>query len=305
MNASPGTSGNSCGAGDSAQDATASQQTEHGPFACPDCRVALSLEQVLHCPRCRRSYLESDGTACFNDRGLYHGPILPKAEMAEVLALARAKGYQYVLTKDLWDRDPDFARYITEPARTNGLQLLKLTGNERVLDFGCAFGVFSLELARRVSLVVGLDVTREKIQFLNVVKHQENLQTFFPVCNGDPLRLPFPDDFFDWVILNAVFEYLPKSIDIADPWQAHLVALREFRRILKPGGRIYLATKNRYSYLALRGDRDHDGLRFTSILPRSLANWISIHREGKPYRTIPSPVSSGRLETQRRLLALS
>jgi SAM-dependent methyltransferase len=256
------------------------------PFACPRCRVALDFEHRLECPRCGTRYQGADGVASFNDAGLHHGPILPKAQMAEVLALVREKGYRYVVGEYLAERDPDFARYISARARTGGLALLPLRGDERVLDFGCAFGVLALELAKRAALVVALDVTREKIEFLEIVRRQDVLKTFFPVCNGDPLRLPFLDGFFDAIVLNAVFEYLPKSIAVRSVRNAHLLALREVGRVLRPGGRLYLATKNRYGYSMLLGARDHDGLRFTSVLPRAAAEWLTRAWRGGPYRTV-------------------
>jgi hypothetical protein len=61
------------------------------PFACPRCRVALDFEHRLECPRRGTRYQAADGVASFNDAGLHHGPILPKAQMAEILALEHAK----------------------------------------------------------------------------------------------------------------------------------------------------------------------------------------------------------------------
>jgi len=253
------------------------------PFACPDCHVPLD-GLALHCSACGRGYRSADGLAVFNDSGLYHGPILPKPAMRELLELARTRGYRHVLSNHLPATDPEFARYVSSADRTGGLRLIQLHESDRVLDFGCAFGVFSRELAKRSALVVALDVVREKVQFLQCVKEQDDLLNLFPTCSGDPLRLPFTDEFFDWVILNTVFEYLPRSIGTPDIRHAHLLALKEFRRVLRPGGHIYIATKNRFGYPLLVGGRDIGGLRFTSFLPRRLANWVTMAVQGRPYR---------------------
>lgn len=258
-------------------------QSAH-PFVCPTCREVLDAA-TLACPRCNARYRDPDGFGVFNDSGMYHGPIPPRAEMAEILALMDARGYRHVFEEYLPRRDPDFARYISEPARTAGLRLLGLRGEERVLDFGCAFGIFSRELVKQVAQVVALDVTREKVQFLNRIKQQDGLANLFPVCNGDPVHLPFADGYFDVVILNTVFEYLPRSIREPDLREAHRQALLEFRRILKPRGRLFLSTKNRYGYPLILGGRDIGGLRFTSLLPRRLANSLSQVLTGQPYRS--------------------
>lgn len=255
-------------------------------LACPACRAPLSWRADLRCAACGRGYLGSDGVACFNDRGTYHGPIPPKPQMRAAIELARTEGYRAVLAGYLSALDPGFVRYISAEERTGGLELMGLSGDERILDFGCAFGNFSVRLARRAQLVVALDVTHEKLEFLSVVKQQDDLDNLVPVCNGDPLRLPFADAAFDWVILNAVFEYLPQAIDVADVREAHLLALKEMHRVLRPGGRLYLATKNRFSYRSVLGARDHDRLRFTSLLPRRAADALSRARGNGPYRIV-------------------
>ena len=100
-----------------------------------------------------------------------------------------------------------------------------------------------------------------------------------PVCSGRPAELPFTDGYFDWVVLNAVFEYLPQAIDAPDVRTAHARALREFARVLRPGGRLYLATKNRFSYNAFRERR-------TALLPRALAHRLARGTMGDPYRQV-------------------
>jgi len=208
--------------------------------------------------------------------------------MRQMLEMTRASGYRQALTGFLAPRFPRLVSRtpLAPQGRTRGLDLLRPTGEERVLDFGCALGVLSVPLARRVRQVVALDATHAALEFLNLVKTQDGLDNLVPVCNGDPVHLPFSDQYFDWTILNAVFEYLPEAIEEPDVRQAHVLALKELRRVLKPGGRLYLATKNRFSHQNLLGSPDHNGLRFTALLPRSLANVISKRMGRGPYRTV-------------------
>jgi SAM-dependent methyltransferase len=258
-----------------------------GLLVCPACRRPLAWERQLTCPDCGQRYL-ANGVPCFRDRGAYFDSLPPKPDMQQILEISRARGYREALTGYLAARFPRLMSRtpLAPPGRMRGIEVLCGAGEERVLDFGCALGVLSVPLTKRVKEVVALDATHEALEFLTLVKAQDGLDNLVPVCNGDPLHLPFADQYFDWTVLNAVFEYLPESIDEPDVRQAHLLALQEFRRVLKPGGRLYLATKNRFSHQNLLGSQDHNGLRFTALLPRALANFVSVKARRGPYRTI-------------------
>lgn len=255
-------------------------------FICPDCGASIG-GATLVCPRCERRYLNGR-VACFNDRGAYFRSVPPKPEMLALLSLARTWGYRHALREYLAPR----FRYLLSrtplavPARAHVLSLLDLSGGERVLDFGAALGVLAVPLARMVREVVALEATHQAVDFLNVVRDQEQLPNLVPVCNGDPLRLPFRGASFDRVIFNAAFEYLPETIDVPDVRQAHQLALKEVHRVLRPGGRLCIATKNRFSYQTFLGAKDHHDLYFTPILPRGLANSIAMRLRRRPYRTI-------------------
>lgn len=63
-------------------------------------------------------------------------------------------------------------------------------------------------------------------------------------------------------------------------------ALAEAHRVLKPGGSVYIGIENRYSLRYILGDPDdHSFLRFTSLMPRRLANIYCKFRRGEPYYT--------------------
>lgn len=82
------------------------------------------------------------------------------------------------------------------------LELLKLNGNERVLDVGCGDGRVTAEIASRVpqGSVVGVDASREMIRFATAHAQRPNLQ--FEV--GDAQSLAFRDEFDLIVSFNAL-----------------------------------------------------------------------------------------------------
>jgi len=69
--------------------------------------------------------------------------------------------------------------------------------------------------------------------------------------------LPFPDETFDLIISNHVIEHVGKQFQQAQH-------LEEIHRVLKPGGRAYLAVPNRWMLI-----EPHYGLLFLSWIPQS------------------------------------
>ena len=115
----------------------------------------------------------------------------------------------------------------------NPFSLGPLNPGDAVLDIGCGAGVDSLVAAHLVGTrgrVVGLDVTPAMVE--RARGHLARLglaNVTFQV--GDAEALPFPDNDFDAVISNGVFNL---TLDKEK-------ALKEAHRVLKPGGRLMLA----------------------------------------------------------------
>jgi SAM-dependent methyltransferase len=102
----------------------------------------------------------------------------------------------------------------------------------RMLDVGCGTGSLLTLLARdeRAELLVGLDYAKEMVRRAAdksaASEHAEKLQ----VINGDSERLPLADQSFDIVTCCNSFHHYPHQA----------AAIREFRRVLRPGGRLVL-----------------------------------------------------------------
>jgi SAM-dependent methyltransferase len=115
----------------------------------------------------------------------------------------------------------------------NPFALGGIHAGESVLDFGCGAGVDAIlaaMMAGPTGFVVGIDIVPEMIARAKV-----NLKTMaidnlcFQTTAGE--RLPFPNDAFDVVISNGVFNLIPDKEGV----------LAEIHRVLKPGGRLMLA----------------------------------------------------------------
>lgn len=124
--------------------------------------------------------------------------------------------------------------------------------NKKILDLGSGEGGTAVVLSEKNS-VLSLDI--------NFIRLQRQMQNFgevsFSQINADARHLPLPDLFFDLIIVQDVIEHL---IDID-------LFIEELRRVLKPGGVIYLSTPNRNSIFNLISD-PHWGLPFLSLFKR-------------------------------------
>ena len=61
------------------------------------------------------------------------------------------------------------------------IDIMELSGSERVLDLACGFGRHAVELARRGYPVVGVDITDEFIKEAKKIASLENLKIEF-IC---------------------------------------------------------------------------------------------------------------------------
>jgi len=119
-----------------------------------------------------------------------------------------------------------------------------------LLDIGCGRGRILKLLASRANRAIGVDIDADARD----VARSELLLAGLPNCSlrkGDMYRLPFDEADFDTIVLDDVL------IDAAHPRKV----LHEARRLLRPGGRLFVL-------LDIRG-ADVDGVQ------RRLAAWFA------------------------------
>ena len=115
--------------------------------------------------------------------------------------------------------------------------------NDKILDIGCGSGrLYELFKGKKIEYF-GVDFAKKLIEiakrkYLESENSEEkpgiNHPTFFPV---NALLLPFDSNFFDKVFSIAVFHHIPSK-------QKRLEYLFEIKRVLKPGGELFLTVWN-------------------------------------------------------------
>lgn len=244
-----------------------------GLVACPACQSSLDKsDSEWACLSCGRHFTIQDGVSRFLTGDSSHGE-LDREDMKSLVATALDHGWRQALSEISADKRSLVTNLVDDRLRLRSLSPLS-DGGDAVLDFGCGYGGVSRSLAKTFKTVVSLDGSIDRISFFEIIRSQEMIENIYPVCHIDPLRLPFAANSFDAIVMIGVFEYLPAGLSCMPIAEAHQACLRSFFRVLKPGGKLLMHTKNRYGWNFLMGARDHNGIRFGPALPLPIADLI-------------------------------
>jgi len=107
------------------------------------------------------------------------------------------------------------------------VEALHLNPGSRLLDAGCGSGQFSVAFAQRGCQVTGIDLSPAMLEHARGNTLRAGVSVEF--MNGPLAPLAFPESAYDAIFCRTVLHIVP------DPF----AALREFRRVLRPGGRLY------------------------------------------------------------------
>jgi ubiquinone/menaquinone biosynthesis C-methylase UbiE len=157
--------------------------------------------------------------------------------------------------------------------------------NRRCLDIGSGLGNLSEMLSHYYDEVYSLEAVRERIEFQKRRFKNSNVNNV-TIVRGNALELPFPNDYFDLVVCNGVLEWVGIMNTDRPPREVQLSFLQEVKRILSDKGCLYIGIENRLGLGYMLGEPDHSGLRYTSLVPRSVANFLvkRYGRSGGMYR---------------------
>ncbi|MCA9283782.1 MAG: bifunctional demethylmenaquinone methyltransferase/2-methoxy-6-polyprenyl-1,4-benzoquinol methylase UbiE [Phycisphaerales bacterium] len=113
--------------------------------------------------------------------------------------------------------------------RRKAVALVGIAPGDRVLDVACGTGDLSEAFARAGALVTGVDFTEPMLEIARrKVARRSDLDRRPDYRQGDAMNLAFPDRSFD--VVSIAFGLR----NVAEPARA----LREFHRVLRPGGRL-------------------------------------------------------------------
>jgi SAM-dependent methyltransferase len=210
-----------------------------------------------------------DGLPIFAEAEEYWGEV-PQDLMQRLVARGRVAGWRQAAADLLSCEHPMVASYIDDPCRADWRFLLPDTSGWVALDVGAGWGAITMPLAEACASVVALENVRERAQFIQLrARETANVR----VLCADVMAPPLAEESFDLVVMNGVVEWLGLSDTTRDPRAVQVSVLDSMRRLLRPGGYLYVGIENRFGYPFWAGAVDHSGVPFTSLLPRRVADW--------------------------------
>ncbi len=117
-------------------------------------------------------------------------------------------------------------------ARQRGIALASVQNGENVLDIACGTGLILADIAKinRTGLNAGMDISSGMLEKARA--RLKNTTARVELKQASAFAIPYPDATFDLVINGYMFDLM--AVD------AMPKLLKEFRRVLKPGGRLVL-----------------------------------------------------------------
>ncbi len=267
-------------------------------LVCPHCHGQLSRrDATLLCLSCKQVYKIADGIPDFRQKDEYWCNV-SREKMHELNRKASESGDWLKTARELI---PEYVDAIEPFNRADAQYLWPTNKNSRILDAGSMWGGLTVPVAQHCGEIFAVDKTIETLNFLKIRAEQMGFNNIH-VTASNVQELPFPDGFFDLVILNGVLEWVAFDQEIVlevhwgkrrsdtatyskNPRQVQVEVLREMQRVLKPGGHLYLAIENSIGYQYLIGTPDdHVNIKYVSFLPRFLANAITKWKRNSEYR---------------------
>ncbi len=248
----------------------------------PSPGLSLSAERGVRTRYPLSSHPMATSTEAWND-DLLRDPHRQTDKRARVQKMFAAIAPSYDLNNRLHSMGID------QLWRKRAVKLAELRTNDVVVDVACGTGDLSLEFLKYfertdwmgvnndyAEQIVGVDFTFEMLPIARN-KSRTNQRSPIAFINGDAQALPLPDQCCDLVSIAFGIR------NVQDP----ALALREFYRVLRPGGRVIVLEFSLPTNSILRGLYN---FYFRQILPRT-ATLISGDKTGA-YKYLPESVNT-------------
>jgi demethylmenaquinone methyltransferase/2-methoxy-6-polyprenyl-1,4-benzoquinol methylase len=143
----------------------------------------------------------------------------------------------------------EYLTYYEKLATEKGLQVMEFQDGYKVLETGFGTGQMLIKIANRIGnegTVFGVDISPKMLEKTRKRVKKQNLTSRINLQLGDARRLPYQENMFDVVVTTYMLDLI-NTPDLA-------TVLAEFKRVLKPGGRVVLVNLS-------KGDRWYSNMK--------------------------------------------
>lgn len=256
-------------------------------YKCVTCNVGLIIDNAsASCPKCGEIWKSKDEIFDFSTIQLYWNQISTK-EMDIIIKEAKNKGWKQAISNFFGDERKYLQDYIVKSSRADWMLFAPVKTDSTILDIGSGWGAVVVELAKKYKEVYATDCNIDTLKFLKVRSEQEGIKNlkFVKTNPLDYPTLPFTDSSFDMIVLNGILEWVGSARVDNSPDRVQFDALIELHRLLKPDGFIYLGIENRWYFRHFLAGTPHGELPFISVLPRRIANILTLLIRKQKHRT--------------------
>jgi ubiquinone/menaquinone biosynthesis C-methylase UbiE len=110
--------------------------------------------------------------------------------------------------------------------------------NKTLIDIGTGHGYVAVEMAKLGMNVIACDLTRESLDNIKRFKTQFKLSNIKLIeCKAEDI--PLKAKSVDYIVANAILEHIPQEKK----------AIEEWKRILKPNGKLFITVPLKYRYI--------------------------------------------------------
>lgn len=247
---------------------------------CSRCGGKLAWSDIeANCQSCGETFAITHGVLVQNKTDAYYWSEVPQIVLEDIIEYAASNGWEKGVARLIDEHFPGYRNIVLDLGRANWIYLFEADSVQSVLEIGSGLGQTSYLLASRHGLEVhSLEGTRERALLQGVRKTQEELSNLV-VVNADYFDARFEEGAFDIVTFIGVLEWLGVADRHPSPRDVQVEALARARTYLRDGGHVCVGIENRMGINNFLGAIDHSGLRFTSLMPRWMANaYIRLRR---------------------------
>lgn len=239
---------------------------------CPICKSKLEVKKdKLFCLKCNKNYSIFENYIDFLvDDKSYWGEI-SQVRMHQLLNDIKELGFDKAVYKFVLE-NPNYNFNLLSHSRLDWIfHKIDYNHNGRYLDVGSGLGTLPFLASKIFKEVYSVENIYERVQFqTELIKHR-GIKNIF-IFRSTAMQLPFKSNFFDFICVNGVLEWIGLSNVKKNPKRIQIQFLNELKRILKPNGTLYIGIENRLAPKFFSGAIDHSGFPYTSLMPRVLAN---------------------------------